>query len=308
MPGPYPPSNFAAAVGSFLDSYALVSGIKSQRRMDRMAMQRAESEKAVRQADLYDRGYTEQKMPEILRPPATSWEQSVGRFLKDRLGGGPEEPGTFLTKTHPSVRETEIAGARQAHVADVAEEERYGLMLEGVKAADARKLEADRNAGDTERTRMSNATSLRVAGMNREPTAMQARDDREAQTVAGVERAIQAANGNAQVAHQLYHAANRGQNVPAEYFMAAAQRFTERKAVLAEADRQSREGIAATRRGSGSAFEEDLRERLRAANATTSGGDQYATQRADWDRAAAAVRAQKGDPEQVLGPRPPAAR
>jgi hypothetical protein len=161
----YSPSGFEQGVAAFFGTYN--AGKEQQRQQQEQALRKRQADTADQEAQvrLNEAGYDRITMPTIQAPPDQSFASRVGNFLH----GGPAEPGSIVMKTHPSVRETEIAGARQAHLTDVAASDQHDLMMEALRAADARKLEADRNAGADRRNNADNATRVQTTGMEVAP-------------------------------------------------------------------------------------------------------------------------------------------
>jgi hypothetical protein len=252
---PYPPSNFEALVGSFLQSY---TAMRASRRAD------AESDIRDRQAKRADQlqriqmdeaGYDEIAMPKIGPPPDQGFFGKVGQFLS----GGPDQPGPIVMKTHQSTREREQIDARAAHLADVSEQERYGLELEGIRAANARKLEAERQAGDMARTVANNRTQLQVAGIQKQPNLQDATKDDLAIKHQVINDAIDATGGHAQEAYdQLPADVKRKYRIGANDMNAGVERWRNSRAMLTRETIQSREDIAAQK----NATKDAIRQRL----------------------------------------------
>ena len=189
-----------------MQGYSLVSGIKHQKKEDRLAKQRADAADQEAQVRLNEAGYTRitnpvvsplrhitgtdaQGLVQLSGPnlptsgpapsadPNRSFAQRIGDFLR---GGNDQSDNSIIVKDHPSVRETEIAGARQAHLTDVAASDQHDLMMEALRAADARKLEADRNAGADRRNNADNATRVQTTGMEVAPRAAALREQQQA--------------------------------------------------------------------------------------------------------------------------------
>lgn len=279
----YPPSGFEALVGNFLSSYAQMKGLKMQQRESDQRAQQAKTADQLAQIQMNEAGYDRISLPKIEAPPDQGFFSKVGHFLS----GGPEQPGLIVMKTHQSTRERETQDARTAHVADVAESERFDLELEGIKAANER-----------ERTRMNNRTQITVAGMQKQPNAQDATKDEIDIKHQIIDDAINANGGYAQKAYdQIPGDVKRKYRIGATDMNAGTQRFTDRRAALAREAVQSREDIADKKGSNKEAFRRQLL-------GQAGGGDPAAQQRADWDAAAAAAKQQGKDPVQLLGPRP----
>jgi hypothetical protein len=163
----------------------------------------------------------------------------------------------------------------------------------------------------------SGTNALNIARAQKEPTALQVRAARQAERTQLADDAIAAAGGDYMKAGQILATNRPGDAVRVGMtdadLQAAAQRFSERKAVQAGADRQTRENIADRRASAGSNLDKlnAMLEtkgmppiNLGSTPSAAPAGDPYAQQRADWDLAAASARAQGKDPQAILGPRP----
>lgn len=300
MPENYTPSPFAAAVGSFLQTYSTVSGIKQ----DKQAA--ADRKRAANRADELQRiqmdqaGYDEITMPTIEAPPPQNFEQGVAQHLRQFFSGGPDEPGSIVVKTHPSAHDTDMQAQFQ-------NERDLESMREAIATNRFNATQAGENAraaatqsGENARSAANNATSLKVAGIDHSVQA-QALADR--QRTEFFDTALQAAGGDAVQAmsnvekYQMPQARKFG--ATRTDYHAAAARYRDSKAAL------TREGIDAANeraaaRGGTQILPKDLNGKPIPPPAPTATGQQSR----DWDSAAAAARAQGKDPVALLGPRP----
>ena len=170
MPNVYPPSSFESAVAGFLQAYGTVSGIKADKQAAADRKRAADNADAMQQVQLKEAGYDRITMPTIQAPPSPdqSFAQSVGHTLKNYFSGGSDQPSSIIMKTHPSARDTEIAGNQtfelgrdQAHFTN---ERDVATIRE--QAANTR----NQNTINAENTRATarNATDVQVAGLNHE--------------------------------------------------------------------------------------------------------------------------------------------
>jgi hypothetical protein len=257
MPGQYPPSNFESLVGSFLQSY---TAMKASRRADAeqdIRDRQAKRADQLQRIQLDESGYDEIPMPKIGPPPGQSWTQRLGRMIS----GGPEQPAAIVMKTHQSSRERELANASAARVADREDQQSYGLELEGVRARDARALQAEREAGADRRNREDNAASLRRTSIEVAPRA-QAQTDQQRREF--FDNAVAAAGGDAVQAmknvEQFQLPLARKFGATRIDYHAAAARYRDSRAALTRESIASREEIAARR---GNTVQATMRAQLR---------------------------------------------
>lgn len=232
-------SEFEAAVGGFLQNYAAVRGLKIQEGEAADRRRQAKRADQMARVQMNEAGYDEIQMPTIQAPPGQNFAQKVGRFLS-----GPEQPDTIVMKTHPSTRETEIAGNQQFETGRDQSHFKNDLAVEELRGALQSRLDANRQTHEDARNRDDNSTRLAVAGMEkgarREVLNAGLRDAFFDQAVAasgGDPVRAQTNVGTYQMADAIKFKASR-----ADYYAAAA-RYNDRKAEL------TREGIAS--RGGG---------------------------------------------------------
>jgi hypothetical protein len=236
-------SEFEAAVGSFLQNYAASKGLRSQQSEQRIRERQANRADQMAQVQMNEAGYDVLPMPKIEAPPGQNFAQKVGRFLS----GGGDESDSIVMKTHPSVRESEIAGEHQFDLSRDQARFSNDRAVEELKAALQSRIEQSRESAADRRNNADNATRLQVAGMDKSVQ----RDKLDAgERDAFFDQAVAASNGDpvrAQTNVGTYQMpqAVRFKASRADYYAAAA-RYRDRKAEL------TREGIEA--RGGGGGF------------------------------------------------------
>ncbi|MDQ6689069.1 MAG: hypothetical protein M3Z18_00975 [Gemmatimonadota bacterium] len=306
MPNPnYPPSPWEAGVAGFLNSYAAMKGLRIQEQDAADRKQAATDADQLNQVRLGEAGYTRQTMPKIEAPPDQSFEQKIGSFLSNHFGSGSSEPSSFLVKDHPSVRESEIANEQTFDLTRDAAHFKNERDIEGIRAA----IETNRTnkviAAENTRSAANNRTSIAVANIDH-ATQHEALGNTEKHAV--VDDAINATGGYAQNAwNQIPDATKKKYNLTPLDMNAGTQRFMDRKAELARESNATREDIAAQRGGT-QIMPRDPTSGQPITPPSPPGisgrSGSGAQQGADWDRAAAAAKAQGKDPVALLGPRP----
>jgi hypothetical protein len=281
-------SPFEAAVGNFLSSYAAMKGLRMQQ--GEAADRRKQAQRADQMAriQMNEAGYDEVQMPTIEAPPGQSWAQRIGRMIS----GGPEQPGSIVMKTHPSIHEQDLAGERDFITGRDTANFAHQDLLEAIKAKNERALNADRESGADRRNTQDNATRLQSTAMEVAPRTRALTNDERASFA---HDAVWAAQGSGVAAIKAVLADGR--------LSARAKALGVTPVDYASAQQEFADRLTAKSRGM-DPFAADLDAKLKGGNPAT-GSDPYAGPRAAWDRAAGALRQQGRDPASELGPRPP---
>lgn len=240
-------SGFEAAVGSFLQNYAAMRGLKQQDQESALRKRQADRADQMQQIQMGEAGYDVLPMPKVEQPPGQSFFQRVGHFL----AGGDAEPGSIVMKTHPSVHEQDVASEHEFQTSRDQSVYNREMAVEKLRASINAATERMRQDREDARNNADNATRLKVAGMENAPRmAATQRGEREALA----DSAVEAAGGDYMKAGQILATNRPGDAVRVGMtdadLQAAAQRFADRRAQLTREGIESREGMAAIRAGS----------------------------------------------------------